>query len=62
MTPGQPPHSGVCVPAQALEARLVADGTPESRFWGDSVWRVERRGSRMMGQGRLYLERTPEPL
>lgn len=61
-TPGQPPHPRVCVPAQALEARLVADGAPESRFWGDSVWRVERRGSRMMGQGRLYLERTPEPL
>lgn len=56
MTPGQPPHPGVCVPAQALEARLVADGAPESRFWGDSVWRVEGRGSRMMGQGCLYLE------
>lgn len=62
MTPGQPPQPGVCIPAQALEARLGADGAPESRFWRDDVWRVKGQGSRMMGQDRLYLERTPEPL
>lgn len=37
MTPGQPPHPRVCVPAQALEAQLVVMG-PQRVASGGTVF------------------------
>ena len=43
MTPGQPPQPGVCVPAQALEARLGADGPQRVASGGTMFGRSRAR-------------------